>query len=218
MNCWARFCTVHPTALSRIEFDGGLVLDQADFYREEVTSTGPMRMGVFDLAGERALLKVTMLGTNPAGGARVQVWPGLPQAHALGGGAISVHHRRQRGRGHRSDRGRQAPGRADVRGLVLTRFPPSRPANSRPSWQVRQRCVGIPRCARQSPPISTTKQWTRSAGGSRTLLASDDQRYSAELRKLIEKADDNKGRRLGRPRQRRLSRTSCISETMFSQS
>ena len=48
----------------RIEFDGKLVLDQADFYREEVTSTGPMRMGVFDLSGERALLRVTMLGTN----------------------------------------------------------------------------------------------------------------------------------------------------------
>ena len=49
----------------RIEFDGELVLDQADFYREEVTSTGPMRMGIFDLAGQRALLTVTMLGTNP---------------------------------------------------------------------------------------------------------------------------------------------------------
>ncbi len=48
-----------------IEFDGQPVLDQTDFYRDEVTSTGPMRLGSFDLAGERSLLKVTMLGTNP---------------------------------------------------------------------------------------------------------------------------------------------------------
>ncbi len=49
----------------RVEFDGHPVLDQMDFYRGDVTSTGPMSLGAFQLEAGTAPLTVTMLGTNP---------------------------------------------------------------------------------------------------------------------------------------------------------
>ena len=47
-----------------IAFNGQFVLEQADFYRPDVTSTGPMPLGVFDLPQGPGLLTVTMRGTN----------------------------------------------------------------------------------------------------------------------------------------------------------
>ena len=44
---------------------GQPVLEQMDFFRREVTSTGPMPLGVFDLRKGRVLFTVEMLGTNP---------------------------------------------------------------------------------------------------------------------------------------------------------
>ena len=51
--------------IARVDFGGEPVLDQMDFYRREVTSTGPMRLGTFEIEGSTAPLTVTMLGTNP---------------------------------------------------------------------------------------------------------------------------------------------------------
>lgn len=48
-----------------ISIDGRPVLEETDFYRPDVTSTGPMPLGVFDLAQGRSLFVVKMLGTNP---------------------------------------------------------------------------------------------------------------------------------------------------------
>ena len=48
-----------------ISFEGRPVLEEVDFYRPEVTSTGPMALGTFDLSAGRSLLSVRMLGTNP---------------------------------------------------------------------------------------------------------------------------------------------------------
>ena len=48
-----------------ISIDGRPVLEETDFYRPEVTSTGPMPLGVFELAEGRRLFVVKMLGTNP---------------------------------------------------------------------------------------------------------------------------------------------------------
>ena len=48
-----------------ISLDGRSVLAQTDFFRPEVTSTGPMPLGVFDLPEGRSLFRVKMLGTNP---------------------------------------------------------------------------------------------------------------------------------------------------------
>ncbi len=49
----------------QISIDGRAVLEETDFYRPEVTSTGPMPLGVFELAEGRSLFVVKMLGTNP---------------------------------------------------------------------------------------------------------------------------------------------------------
>ena len=48
-----------------ISLEGRSVLEETDFYRPEVTSTGPMPLGVFDLPEGRSLFRVRMLGTNP---------------------------------------------------------------------------------------------------------------------------------------------------------
>ncbi len=48
-----------------ISVDGRAVIEDTDFYRPEVTSTGPMPLGVFELAEGRSLFVVRMLGTNP---------------------------------------------------------------------------------------------------------------------------------------------------------
>ena len=48
-----------------IAFEGQVVLPQTDFYRPDITSTGPMSLGVFDLPEGRSVLLVKMLGTNP---------------------------------------------------------------------------------------------------------------------------------------------------------
>ncbi len=48
-----------------ISLDGQTVLGQTDYYRPEVTSTGPTPLGVFELPKGRSLFQVKMLGTNP---------------------------------------------------------------------------------------------------------------------------------------------------------
>ncbi len=48
-----------------IAFDGGTVLEQTDFYRPDVTSTGAMSLGGFELGEGRALFTVRLMGTNP---------------------------------------------------------------------------------------------------------------------------------------------------------
>ena len=48
-----------------MSIDERTVLEETDFYRPEMMSTGPMPLGVFDLAAGRSLFRVKMLGTNP---------------------------------------------------------------------------------------------------------------------------------------------------------
>lgn len=48
-----------------MSLDGHAVLGQTDYYRTEVTSTGPTPLGVFDLREGRSLFQVKMVGTNP---------------------------------------------------------------------------------------------------------------------------------------------------------
>ena len=179
----------------RIELDGGLVLDQADYYREEVTSTGPTRMGVFDLAGERALLKVTMLGTNPAAEPefkfgldylKLTPWEGARSQVTTDDSGVEV----------------IDPIVAAKRRVVQMFVGWFSPDSSVETRELAAKLAGSP-ALRRNPEVrkavaahidnETVDTIRRRL---KNLLASDDQRYSSELRKPIEKADDNKGRRL----------------------
>ena len=51
--------------IAEIQFNGRTVLEQTDFYRPDLSSTGPMSLGTFDVKLGRNVLTVRMLGTNP---------------------------------------------------------------------------------------------------------------------------------------------------------
>ena len=179
----------------RIEFDGELVLDQADFYREEVTSTGPMRMGVFDLADEQAPLTVTMLGTNPEAEpefkfgldyVKLAPWEGAQSQFTTDDSGIEVIDP-------------VVAAKRQVVEMFVRWFSPDSSVETR---DLAAKLAGSP-ALRRNPEVrkavaahvenETVETIRRRL---KNLLASDDERYSTELRKLIETANDDKGRHL----------------------
>ena len=51
--------------IAEILFNGRTVLEHTDFYRPDVSSTGPMSLGAFEVEDGPSVLTVRMLGTNP---------------------------------------------------------------------------------------------------------------------------------------------------------
>ena len=51
--------------IAEILFNGRTVLEHTDFYRPDVSSTGPMSLGTFEVEDGASVLTVRMLGTNP---------------------------------------------------------------------------------------------------------------------------------------------------------
>ena len=179
----------------RIEFDGELVLDQADYYREEVTSTGPMQMGVFDLAGEQALLTVRMLGTNPEAEPefkfgldylKLTPWEGAKSQFT------------------KDDSGAEVidPIAASKRQVVEMFVRWFSPESSEETRELAAKLAASPALRRnpevrkaiaahvENEPVAVIRRRLQN------LLASDDERYGKELQKLIEAQDLNGGRRL----------------------
>ena len=184
-----------PHGIVRIEFGGELVLDQADYYREEVTSTGPMRMGVFDLAGEHALLTVTMLGTNPEAEpefkfgldyVKLTPWEGAKSQFT------------------KDDSGTEVidPIAAAKRQVVEMFVRWFSPESSEETRELAAKLAASPALRRnpevrkaiaahvENEPVAAIRTRLRN------LLASDDERYGEELQKLIEAQDLDGGRRL----------------------
>lgn len=178
----------------RIEFDGKLVLDQADFYREEVTSTGPMRMGVFDLSGERALLRVTMLGTNAEAEpefkfgldyVKLTPWEGAQSQFTKDDSGVEVIDP-------------IAAAKRQVVGMFVRWFSPNSSVETR---ELAAKLASSP-ALRRNPEVRKAiaahvenETVTTIRRRLENLLASDDERYGNELRKLIEAQDESKGRR-----------------------
>ena len=179
----------------RIEFDGELVLDQADFYRDEVTSTGPMRMGVFDLPGEPALLKVTMLGTNAEAEpefkfgldyVKLTPWEGAQSQFTTDESGVEVIDP-------------IAAAKRQVVGMFVRWFSPNSSVETR---ELAAKLASSP-ALRRNPEVR--KAIVAHVGNEtvntirnrlKNLLASDDERYGEELRKLIGARDERDGPRL----------------------
>ncbi|MDE0106418.1 MAG: hypothetical protein OXN96_01340 [Bryobacterales bacterium] len=179
----------------RIEFDGELVLDQADFYRDEVTSTGPMRMGVFDLSGARALLKVTMLGTNAEAEpefkfgldyVKLTPWEGAQSQFTTDESGVEVIDP-------------IAAAKRQVVGMFVRWFSPDSSVETR---ELAAKLASSP-ALRRNPEVrkaivahveNETVNTIRNR--LKNLLASDDERYGEELRKLIGARDERDGPRL----------------------
>ena len=179
----------------RIEFDGELVLDQADFYREEVTSTGPMRMGVFDLPGNRALLKVTMLGTNAEAEpefkfgldyVKLAPWEGAQSQFTKDDSGVEVIDP-------------IAAAKRQVVGMFVRWFSPNSSVETR---ELAAKLASSPALRRnpevrkaivayvENETVNTIRRRLEN------LLASDDERYGTELRKLIAARGESNGGRL----------------------
>ena len=179
----------------RIEFDGELVLDQADFFGEEVTSTGPMRMGVFDLAGERALLKVSMLGTNPEAEpefkfgldyVKLTPWEGAQSQFTTDESGAEVIDP-------------IAAAKREVVGMFVRWFSPTSTVETR---ELAAKLASSPALRRnpevrkaivahvENESVATIRRRLQN------LLASDDERYGSELRELIAARDESDGPRL----------------------
>ena len=166
-----------------IAFDGGTVLEQTDFYRPEVTSTGPMSLGTFELTEGRALFKVTMMGTNEPGEPEykfgldyLKLVPGGDEesAPALGSAGDKIDP--------------IAAAKAEVVAMFVRWFSPSTPQEIR---DLAARLASSPALRRhpevrkaiaahvENEPVAKIRTRLQ------LLLANDDQRYGAELRDLI---------------------------------
>ena len=166
-----------------IALDGGTVLEQADFYRPEVTSTGPMSLGTFELSEGRALFKVTMMGTNePAepeykfGLDYLKLAPGgdAESAPALGSAGEKIDP--------------IAAAKDEVVAMFVQWFSPSTPQQIR---ELAARLASSP-ALRRHPEVRkaiaahvANEPVARIRTRLQLLLANDDQRYGAELRDLI---------------------------------
>ena len=166
-----------------IAFDGGTVLEQADFYRPEVTSTGPMSLGAFELSAGRVLFTVTMIGTSEPGEAELKFGldylklapgRGSESAPALGGAEGTIDP--------------IAAAKAEVVAMFVQWFSPSTPQEIR---ELAARIASLP-ALRRHPEVRKAiaahvenEPVARIRTRLQLLLANDDQRYGAELRDLI---------------------------------
>ena len=167
-----------------ITLGGYPVLDQTDFYRPEVTSTGPMSLGVFDLVEGRSLLTVKMLGTNPD--AEPEFKFGLDYVKLIphtGDELLS-----------RSDASGVAgidpiaAAKTRVLGMFVRWFSLDAAKETR---DLASRLAGLPALRRNPEVRKAIASYVESEPVAKirtrltNLLANDDERYGAELRELI---------------------------------
>ena len=165
---------------------GEAVLEPTDFYRPDVTSTGPMPLGVFDLTDDRALFTVTMLGTNPD--AEPELKFGLDYLKLTPyEGSQSIFTKDARGVEVIDP---IATAKNRVVAMFVRWFSPNVAEETR---ELASRLAGLPSLRRnpevrraiaayvESEPVAKIR--TRLTN----LIANDDERYGAELRELITK-------------------------------
>ena len=166
-----------------IALDGGTVLEQADFYRPEVTSTGPMSLGTFEFSEGRALFKVTMMGTNepaePEYKFGVDYLKLAPSGDAESAPELGS-------AGEKIDP--IAAAKDEVVAMFVQWFSPSTPQEIR---ELAARLASSP-ALRRHPEVRkaisahvANEPVAKIRTRLQLLLANDDQRYGAELRDLI---------------------------------
>ena len=164
--------------------NGEPVLEQTDFYRSDVSSTGPMPLGVFGLSERRNLFTVRMRGTNPD--AEPEFKFGLDYLKL-------TPHEGPQSLFTKDARGVDvidpiAAAKSKVVGMFVRWFSPSAREETR---ERASRLAGLP-SLRRNPEVRkaiaayvdrepVAKIRTRL----KNLLANDDERYGAELRELI---------------------------------
>ena len=173
-------------------FDGRAVLEQTDFYRADVSSTGPMPLGVFELAAGRSLFTVRMLGTNPD--AEPEFKFGLDYLKLSpheGGESLFA----------KDARGVEvidpiAAAKRQVVGMFVRWFSLD---SQRETRELASALAGSP-SLRRNPEVRKaiaayveTEPVAKIRSRLQNLLANDDEQYGKELRKLIASGSDRGG-------------------------
>ena len=167
-----------------ITLGGHPVLDQTDFYRPEVTSTGPMSLGVYDLPEGRTSLTVKMLGTNPD--AEPEFKFGLDYVKLTPHSGDQLLSTTDDSGGDRIDP--IAAAKTQVLSMFVRWFSLDAAKETR---ELASRLAGLPALRRNPEVRKAIASYVESEPVAKirtrlkNLLANDDERYGAELRELI---------------------------------
>ena len=176
--------------IAEILFNGRTALVQTDFYRPDVSSTGPMSLGVFDVEEGRNVLTVRMLGTNPE--AEPEFKFGIDYLKLVPRQGLQPSELE-------ADTGSADPlvaAKSKVVEMFASWFSPATPEDTR----IKASRLAIKPSLRRNPTVrqaiaahleNETEPSIRAR--LKNLLSSDEESYGSELRKLISATDGSDG-------------------------